>query len=120
MDKTETRLQSFRLRQPPEALRERVLSAARPAPSEWRRLLRTVEGCTVAVLLVYAGCAWYEQGTETVQRDCRTAPPAVQEERITEQVARFTAELGLPEMQPYLAAQLLDHYHRPFVVKGAS
>ena len=120
MDSIETRLKHFRLRQPPEGLRERVRRAACPAPPAWRRLIHTVEGCAATVLLVYGSCAWYEQGTVALQKECRIVPPDVQEERCAEQVAVLTEGLDLAELQPYLAAHLLDTYYRPYVVRPSS
>jgi len=120
MDSIETRLKHLRLRQPPEALRERVRTAARPSPSEWWRILRTLEVCTLAVLVVCGWCLWYEQGSEVLRRECRIVPPEVQEEWLTEQVAELTEGLETANLNPYLTAQMLDSYYRPFVVRPSS
>lgn len=115
MEPIEKRLAAYTLRRPPEALRGQVLNAPVPRPaSEWKRLRQTVQACAVALVVVYAGCAWFEQGTEALRRQCRSLPPGQHKEIVLRQVAEITDDLDVPEIQRYLIAQLLEEYQRPY------
>ena len=118
MDTIETRLGALALRQPPEDLRERVLSAALHAPSEWGRLLHTLEGCTVALLVVAGWSLWYESGSESLRQACRTTPPDAYRRAIEERLMAHAEEN--PIVYEYAVAQLMEAYTQPFVVRPES
>lgn len=120
MDPIEARLKALALPPPPDGLRRRVLSAARPAPTEWKRLQHTLEGCAVALMVVFAGCAWFEHGSEALRQSCRTTPPDIQRGVVVQQVADVMDGLDAPDLRRYLAARLLEDYARPYVVRPDS
>lgn len=118
MDTIETRLSACALRQPPEGLRERVLSTARPAPSEWKRMLHTLEACAVALLAVGGWCLWYESGSESLRQACRITPPDTYRREIEERLLAQAEEN--PVIYEYTVALLMEAYTQPFVVRPES
>ena len=118
METIETRLGAHALRQLPEGLRERVLSAAPPPPSEWGRLVHTLEGCAVALLVVAGWSLWYESGSESLRQACRITPPDAYRQAIEERLMAHAEEN--PIAYEYAVAQLMEAYTQPFVVRPES
>ena len=118
MDTIETRLGALALRQPPEGLRERVLSAVPPAPSEWGRLLHTLEACAAALLVVAGWSLWYESGSESLRQACRTTPPDAYRQAIEERLMAHAEEN--PVAYEYAVARLMEAYTQSYVVRPES
>lgn len=118
MDRIEKRLESLALAAPSDALRARVLSAARrERPSEWKRLQHTMEWCAATLISVYGWSIWFESGSEQIRQGLRTTTYAEQLAHVEQQVVETLAEAADEPLREYVLAQRMAAYTRPFVVE---
>ncbi len=118
MNPIEERLKSLALAAPSDALRARVLNeASRERPSEWKRLLCTMEWCATLLIAVYGWSLWFEGGSEEIRQGLRTTTYAEQLARVEQQVAETLADAADEPLVDYVVAQRMAAYSRPFVVE---
>lgn len=118
MDRIEERLKSLKTTLPTDALRARVLNAARrERPSEWKRLQYTMEWCAAALIAVYGWSVWFESGSEEIRQGLRTTTYAEKQAQVEREVALALSDAAEEPVRDYIVAQNMAAYSRPFVVE---